>query len=86
LLAWLCHNVTGPFFNTELNNLMPSKVRATVSSFNGIMYSIFFIIGLSLSSILSNLYGIAAPLLILIPNSIYGLFFFFLYRSKLKSR
>jgi len=86
LLAWLFHNIPGPFFRTELNKLMPSKVRATVLSFNGILYSLAFIIGLSLSSLLSNLYGIAAPLLILIPNSIYGIFFFFLYRLKSKSR
>jgi len=85
LLAWLFHNIPGPFFRTELNKLMPSKVRATVLSFNGILYSLAFIIGLSLSSLLSNLYGIAAPLLILIPNSIYGIFFFFLYRLKSKA-
>ena len=85
LLGWLANNVIGPFFLTETNKLVPSKVRATVGSVRNMFYSTAHLIGFVLVGIISELFGVAAPILILIPAGLYGTGFYLLYRSKIKN-
>jgi MFS family permease len=85
LFAWLFYNVTTPFFLTETNKLVPSKVRATVGSVRNMFYSTAHLIGFGLVGIISEAFGVAAPILILIPAGLYGTGFYLLYRSKSKN-
>lgn len=85
LLGWLANNVIRPFFLTETNKLVPSKVRATVGSVRNMFYSTAHLIGFGLVGIISELFGVAAPILILIPAGLYGTGFYLLYRSKIKN-
>ena len=86
LFAWLFDNVTTPFFLTETNKLVPSKVRATVGSVRNMFYSTAHLIGLVLVGIISEVFGVAAPILLIIPAGLYGTGFYLLYRSKIKNR
>ena len=85
ILAWLIDNVSDPFFVTEMNKLTPSKVRATVGSVRNMFYSTTQLIGFGLVGIISEAFGVAAPILILIPAGLYGTGFYLLYRSKSKN-
>jgi len=85
ILAWLIDNVSEPFFLTEMNKLTPSKVRATVGSVRNMFYSTAHLIGFGLVGIISEAFGVAAPILILIPAGLYGTGFYLLYRSKSKN-
>jgi len=85
LFAWLFDNVTTPFFLTETNKLVPSKVRATVGSVRNMFYSTAHLIGLVLVGIISEVFGVAAPILLIIPAGLFGTGFYLLYRSKIKN-
>jgi hypothetical protein len=44
------------------------------------------LIGFGLVGIISEAYGVAAPILILIPARLYGTGFYLLYRSKINNK